>query len=443
MRKVSAKNIQWLEKELPILETESVLAPEAIQNIRSYYADRTSSGLHWAVIAFAIFGSLLIGAGIILLFAHNWDELTRPARAVISFLPVLIGATLSVTALVNNGGTALRESAGIFHSLAVGASIALIGQTYHLPSNTPDFLLSWALLILPLQFLLSSTGSFLIYLGLICGWSGSAQYEYGQAIGFWLLLLPPIGKLWAMLKIKRHEPDTLVSFFGVMLTLLISTGVVFERTLPGLWIVAYSALLSSVALLGIRLYGNQEGWSNPPKLIGLIGIGILAYLFTWSDLWHDIGWNNARNGWHYKAWGNTFDIGFTVLFIGGWLMAAIKAFRRNNFETITLAVFPIFGIVCFFVGSLGGNETNTLTALFFNIFMLFYGIMYIVIGCRNTKLRQLNGGMAVLALLLVTRFFDEDFRFLARGIVFILLGVCFLTVNLIMAKRKKTMEIAL
>ena len=440
MRKVSAKNIQWLEKELPTLEAEGVIAPYTAKDIRSYYIEHTASGLHWAIIAFAIFGSLLIGAGVILLFAHNWEDLTRPTRAVLSFCPVVIGVLLSITALIKRGGIALRESAGIFHTLAIGGSIALIGQTYHLPSNAPGFMLTWALLILPLPFLLSSTGSFLIYLALIAGWSGAAQQDYGQASAFWLLMLPAIGKLCAMLKVKRNDPDTLISFFGVLLTLIISTGIVFERTIPGLWIVAYSALLSGTALLGLKLYGAQEGWSNPPKLVGLIGIGLLAYLFTWTDMWHEIGWHNARTGWQYKSWGIVADIGITLLFVGGWMAVALKTFRNNGLESITLAVFPIIGILSFILVAVGGNETNMLTAVIFNGFMLFYGLMYIVLGCRNAKLRQLNGGMALLALLLVTRFFDADFGFLARGLVFILLGICFLAVNLIMAKRKKTME---
>ena len=35
---------------------------------------------------------------------------------------------------------------------------------------------------------------------------------------------------------------------------------------------------------------------------------------------------------------------------------------------------------------------------------------------------------------------QKDFGFLARGIVFIVLGACFLTVNLVMAKRKKNKD---
>jgi uncharacterized membrane protein len=441
MRKVSAKNLQWLEKELPILEREGVLASDAVRGVRSYYRENTASGTHWATLAFAVLGSLLIGAGIILLFAHNWDELSRPTRAVLSFCPVVIGAILSVVALVKNGGAALRESAGIFHSLAVGSSIALIGQTYHIPSNVPGFLLMWSLLILPLTFLLGSTGSFLIYLGLICGWSGVAQDHYGQAAAFWLLLAPALAKVWAMVKVNRNSPDTLLSVYGLLFTLAISTGIVFERTVPGLWIVAYSALLSAAALLGLNIYRDREGWSNPPKTFGIIGIALLAYLFTWSDMWRDIGWQWTRHGWHYRAWGAWVDGTITLALLAGWIGAAIKSFRRNSIETIVQAAFPVIATVCFFIGAASGNHANGINAVIFNVFLLFYGVMYIVLGCRNTKLRQLNGGMAILSLLLVTRFFDNDFGFLARGIVFIALGACFLAVNLVMARRKKTMEV--
>ena len=440
MRKVSGKHTQWLKKELPTLENERVISSEVAGRLKSYYDENTESGMHWAVIAFSVIGSLLMGTGIILLFAHNWDELGRPTRALLSFCPLLIGAVLSLVALIKKGGTALRESAGLFHSLAVGASIALIGQTYHLPSNTPAFLLTWALLIMPLMFVLRSTGSYLIYLALACGWSGVAQDTYGQAAGFWLLMVPPIARMIDQIRADHHSPDTLLGFWGILLALSISTGIVFEKTVPGLWIVAYSALLSGAGLVGVYLYGDRDGWSNPPKTFGIIGIALLAYIFTWTEMWGEIGWNHTHSGWNHRAWGMWMDGGITLALLSGWVVATIKAFHRNSIETMVLAGFPIVTGFCFLVGSIA-QETNLLNALIFNGFMLFLGIMYIVLGCRNTKLRQLNGGMALLALLLVTRFFDEDFGFMARGIVFIVLGACFLTVNLFMAHRKKQMEV--
>jgi hypothetical protein len=203
--------------------------------------------------------------------------------------------------------------------------------------------------------------------------------------------------------------------------------------------VAYAALLSSMSLMGIQLYGIRSGWNNPPKMFGLIGIAVLAYVFTFSDAWYDIGWSHIRTGWRYRAWGPWLDGGITLIFLAGWALAAFKANKQNTTETIVIALLPLFAIACFLTGSAG--DADGLNALIFNIFMFVFGIMYVVAGCRNTRLRQLNGGMAVLALLLVTRFFDADFGYMARGIVFIVLGACFLTVNLVMARRKKRMEV--
>jgi len=439
MGNLSAKHIQWLKQELPALKADGIVSEDTAQAIESYYAEKTNDGLHWAVIAFAVLGSLLIGAGIILLLAHNWDELDRPVRAVLSLCPILIGSILSITALIKNGGTALRESAGIFHTLSIGATIALIGQTYHLPGNVPGFFMTWTLLALPLTFLLRSSGAALLYLALACGWSGVAQETYGQAAGFWLLILPGLARLAYLIRTDRHTPETLLNLWGMLIALCIATGMTFERTLPGLWIIAYSALLSGTGVLGIQLYNNQTGWNNPAKIFGIAGITILAYIFTFEHAWFDIGWAHMRSGWQYRAWGVWMDGGITGAFLLFWLIIALKTISQHTAETLTLSVFPLAGILCFILGSIK-STADTVNALIFNGFMLFLGIMYIGMGCRNGRLSQLNGGMAVLSLLLVTRFFDEDFGFIARGTVFIILGTCFLVVNLIMIKRRKKQE---
>jgi uncharacterized membrane protein len=340
---------------------------------------------------------------------------------------------------VTRGGVALRESAGVFHSLAVGAALALIGQTSHVPSDLPAFLLIWSLLILPLMFLLRSTGSLLIYLALVCGWSGAAQDLQGQAVGFWLLILPPLVRLVQQIRSDRHAPSTLLGIWGILFALCISLGIVLERTLPGLWIVAYSALLAGAGLLGMHLYRESDGWGNPLKTFGLVGMVVLTYIFTWPEAWGEVGWGYQRVGQGFQWWGAWADVTVTLVLLAGWLVVAFKAFRRDSLETITLSVFPILGTVCFVAESILGNA-NTLNALVFNGFMLFLGVLYMMLGCRKTKLRQLNGGMAVLSVLLVTRFFDSGFGFLARGIVFIVLGGCFLTANLVMARRKKQLE---
>lgn len=145
---------------------------------------------------------------------------------------------------------------------------------------------------------------------------------------------------------------------------------------------------------------------------------------------------HVRHDWQYRAWGIWLDSGITLAFLAGWAASALKAFRRDSIETATLAVFPLIATLCFAIASVAAGA-NQLNALLFNAFMLFLGLMHIVLGCRNSRLSQLNAGMATVSLLLVTRFFDSHFDYWVRGVVFIALGIIFLTVNLIMARHKK------
>jgi uncharacterized membrane protein len=438
MRKVSSKNISWLKRELPLLQEAKAINEDSAERIRSYYAEQTvaSGGATWAITGFSILGALLIGGGIILLFAHNWEELSRNSRAVISFLPLLLSAALSAVAILHKDKVALKESAGLFHALAIGGCIALIGQTYHLPSNVPAFTLSWALLTVPLIYLLSSTTAYLAYLALITAWAGIAQEEYQQAAGYWPLLIPAALYLRQRLITDRHAPSTLLALYGMLFSITISLGIVFERTIPGLWIMAYSALLTGCYLIGITYYKEEAGWSNPLKLFGVIGVSLLTYLFTWTHFWDDIGWNYRRADWIYKPWGMWMDSGITLLLITGWAAATVKSFKKNAIETTALSFLPALATLCFSIGA-GSDRAEIVITLLFNGYFFLLGILFVVLGCRSLQLRKLNGGMFLLSLLIITRFFDDGFGFLARGIAFILFGGCFLSANLIIARKKK------
>ncbi len=78
---MSNRSIRWLLAELPGLVSDGVLDEESADRLRKRYPEPSSlSGSRLAVIVCAVFGALLIGSGVILLLAHNWEHLGRPAR---------------------------------------------------------------------------------------------------------------------------------------------------------------------------------------------------------------------------------------------------------------------------------------------------------------------------------------------------------------------------
>src|SRR5580692_8335732 len=84
------KEINWLYEELPKLVQQGVLSEEVAENLRKHYGvpDKSRSRNLIFIIS-GILGSVLIGLGIILLFAYNWDEFSRTTRTIITFLPLI------------------------------------------------------------------------------------------------------------------------------------------------------------------------------------------------------------------------------------------------------------------------------------------------------------------------------------------------------------------
>jgi len=435
MRKISAGKLKLFKSEIGVLRDEQVISDGTYSEINEYYNQNTTSSVHWILIAFAVLGALSIAGGVILILAHNWDIFGRPARTVLSILPILIGAVWSFFAL-NKDSVAWKESAGIFYSISVGASIALIGQTYHLPSDTLAFFMTWLLLILPIMFILNSTGSYMVYLALLCTWCCMSMDKTGSSYGFWLLLIPVLARVVYLYKSQKYSPTTIVSWYGIVALLLVCLGVTLEKTIPGLWIIAYSFLLSFAGLLGSKLYKDSEGVSNPLRLVGALGIIVLSYLFTFEWFWHEVGYSYRRFGANYADWTIWYDVAINFAVIVGWAVTIVANFKKHSwFDFLTLALFPIFVTLLYIAND------DFVSTLAFNVVLAFFGVAYVVFGAREQKLSQLNWGMIILSVLLFTRFMDDDFSFLARGLVFIVLGSCFLTANIVMVKFKKSSQL--
>jgi uncharacterized membrane protein len=90
----------------------------------------------------AIMAAVLFGAAILLVIAANWDAFPRLLR---------VGALFAIIATAYVGGALLKlrghgsmaEGLWLVGAAAFGASIALIGQMYHLSGDEADAVLTW------------------------------------------------------------------------------------------------------------------------------------------------------------------------------------------------------------------------------------------------------------------------------------------------------------
>ena len=128
--------VRWREAGLIDEATESA--------IRAYEsAEVQPSGRRWQVILALVMGGILLGAGVLLFVAANWNEVSPGWRLTL---------VLAMLALFHGAGILAKERFAGFamtmHALgtvAAGAAIALVGQIFNMQEHWPAAVMLWAL----------------------------------------------------------------------------------------------------------------------------------------------------------------------------------------------------------------------------------------------------------------------------------------------------------
>ena len=424
------KTISWLYGELPKLEQAGILSPGISVRIRDFYGPAEPENRRSLMfLLLAILGATLIGLGILLLLAHNWDELSRPMRVLLSFLPMLAGQLLvGWTLLKNSSSQAWREGSGLFLTLAIGACISLISQTYHIMGSMSEFLLTWILLGALLIYLLNALSVALLYLAAILCWAGVQYFESRDALFYWPMLLFVLPHFYHSFKAKPNGPRTHLLTWGLCLSLVIAPSLVFSRTTPGIVDIIYGNLLALMLFAGIRI--RKVSRFNAFLLTGLSGIVLRGLTMTYNLHWQRLDtfkefiFDLNKDGLEHVA-------AFSLLVLS--LLVMLSALQRRNWLAVLGGAFPI--LVAFGVLTHAAGISAEVFMVSFNAYLIILGGLLIFHGLTRDQLLTVNAGMIILCMLIVARFFDTHFSFTVRGVLFILLGCAVLTANLLLARR--------
>lgn len=426
--------------DLRELVAANVISTEVSDAIQTYYQSKTQKGPHRLIILFGILGALLVGLGIILIVAHNWDELSRGAKVILAFIPLLMGQIASGYSISRKmESKSWREGSACFLVFAIGACISLVSQIYHIEGDLSDFLFTWSLLTLPIIYLLRSSVASLLYLILITYyllenryWSLSSSFQYA----YWLLLLLDIPFIVGLF--LKREQTNFIHFHSFLIPISISFGLAsLFAEFTHLLYVGFVSLYGCIYGLGYLYKRQDEGHlSNGFIISGSLGTMFLLYLASFEDYWlamHDIHWVK--------------DIVFTkTLYVTIFCFLAscftyYFYFKNVNFKfkIYLQPIMPTF--IIFTILFIIGQYTPLLAQIGTNILILTIGLFTILQGARLHHLGILNYGLILITILVACRFFDTDISFVWRGIIFVSLGLGFFASNYWMITRRKKNEI--
>ena len=423
-------------KDLEDLVENQVISKEVAGNIQAYYLSKKTSPQKRLFIVFGILGAILVGLGINLIIAHNWDNFSRPVKSFFAFLPLIIGQLACVyTILKNYDSTAWREGSAAFLFFAVGASISLVSQIYNIPGDLSDFLFIWMLLVLPLVYVMKSSISSLLYIAGITWYSCETSYwnyPNEHSYFYWILLLAALPHYYLLY--KKAPQSNFITFHNWMfsLSVVICLGSIADN-LTQLMYVAYISLFGLFYLVGNFKHFKAEKLINNAFLItGALGTIILLLTLSFDWFWERLSFSKF----------NSLNILIAPEFIAALLISVlaiillIRQVQKNEqFEFKPLEwAFAAF-ILIFFIGFV-----TQFAYVLINLLILTIGLLTVREGAKKDHLGILNFGLLVITILTICRFFDDNISFVIRGVLFVGAGAGFFVANYLMLKRRRENE---
>lgn len=422
-----------MRKDIPELVKAGVISAETADKIRAFYQEKEGQSNHRLFIVFGILGAILVGLGMILIIAHNWDDLSRMTKTVLAFIPLLLGQVLCGYVLVKKqDSVAWRESTTAFLFFAVGAIISLISQIYNIPGNISSFLLTWMLLCLPLVYVMKSSIASLLYLIGITSYAvetGYWSYPSSESYLYWLLLLTILPHYYLLYKEKPHSNFMIFHNWLIPLSVIITLGTV-ANGLGEFMFIAYISLFGLIYLIGeLGFFTKQRPRSNGYKILGFLGTIILLLILSFSEFWEDL----RGEDFSFNAVISSPEFlvsAILSLLAAGLLSLQLKNRALKDIKPIA-PVFILF-IIIFMIGL-----SSLLSVVLINLLVFAIGILTIREGAKLDSLGVLNYGLLIITALVVSRFFDTDLSFVIRGALFVSVGIGFFATNYWMLKKRK------
>ena len=337
----------------------------------------------WIVSIVSIIGALVLGGGVVLLFASNWEDLPDWFR-VASIAAGITAAYAVGYYLTWNAG--LHRVGGAFFLLGVvlyQAGVFLLAQIYNMPVDDPLLFLLAAAGTLPLAYAFGSRIVLLLGLAALVAWlmaessqrveSGAQEWATPLVLGLSGLLLYGAGQLHRLRSSLAAFGDV-YALAGAGLTLV----VVYFATFGSIW--------DEVINSGVESYAA-------PSLVYVL-IAAAAVLIVAQVAWR------ARDGAFY------WDIAF---------QSALLAVAT------VVATWPAW----------------TGYALVFNVVFFAVAVGLVARGYTEGDERFVNAGLVVIAAGLVTRYIDTFWSLLAGSAFFIAGGVLLLALAFVLERFRR------
>ena len=449
------------------IEQKEIVSQSTAIKIRGYIRKiEDSTPIELFLIVSGIMGALFCSAGIFSIISHNWDDYPKYVRGIFSVAPALVGLYFYYRGIFHHSKSKpWVEASSVFLMLMIGASIALVSQTYQLDGDFNEFIKVWAVLTLPLFYFARASGITILYLGLITaltvnvtlGFFGIPQIgENENNIWYWYLLLGFLPHYYLALKKDKRDQSVRIVYMSYILYLSFMTALLV--TIEGNYILWVTATSIGFYLIGKRFMGeNTNIMRRPFQMFSQLWVVVLLVMVSNKDT---LAWAFREDSFIHlfkkteKAEMTLFesvnesipdpsDDKMYYFILGLVVLTAVYFvyfyFRKHFKDASKLLIFtPVFMLLMMVIYEF--ILPDWMIVLLINGLVLFIGFNSMITGSENRNVAQMVFGFIVISVLLWFRYYDTDWNFILKGLTFICIGGAFFLLNLTQKSRLERIE---
>lgn len=435
---------QRILKKLDEWAAEGLITAEQSEAIRAR-EPAPKSLPPWGILIFAGFGAVVLGLGVILMFAYNWDHMHKFAKLAVVFGALLAAHGTGIILRRKNHPEGFSEAAFLTGTMLFGAGIWLVAQIYHISAHYPNAFIVWAVGALMLAWILPSVSHGLLASILISAWAccEATSYDNHTAVA---PLLVVAGTGWLAWRLRSP-----ILLAGASVSFVVSTvvGLAFD------WECAMPLLLCTVLLLAnvSWIARDHRDFPSASRVIGAIGTILylpLLFILTFDSAVVD----TLPDSYLFHGYPSLAEWLPAALLIGAafgstgvasYRAAAEKRLMTPEFRNQVLA--PLFIATTYLIawGTIMPSASQFIDKQTFsvvicsiaNAIFIYHMVASLWTGCRDIVLRRVVGGSLMLAAWIFARFADLFDSLLARGAMFIVMGAALFTIAVIYHRKKK------
>ncbi len=422
------KHHQWLAKQLPLWVKDNLISGEQAKQLQSHYPVDDSMGLGRLLITGI--GAIMIGLGVILLFAYNWADMSKYLKLAVIFGSLISSHLLGMFVVGRN--RLFGESLFALGTMLMGSAIFLVGQIYHLDSHYPTAILLWSAGALAMAWALPSLTQAFMAICLVILWHVTEvfNFHYANHAAFLVILFGIFPLVW-----RLHSP-VLARFVstGLLVTLGLSISSVDEGLVGITLLLISSAMIFADRIIQTRGNTTQTDIANEMAKPAVLVLVLILFGLTFSDFLREM----FRIKLEDPLTSGIFWVALIVSQLAfGWLLFKRKINAITLLAELTVILVFLPTLLTRHLEYASFQNLHVMLSIAFNLILLGMSIWLMTDGARHGNRRRMVGGSILFAILAMARYTDLFDSLIARAVVFLIVGITLFVAGNIYQRNKQ------